>query len=251
MTPTTTYRNLAATGQTVTTDPCTPCPACGGLECLCRPRFFAGQLLTEADLNRLDHYIVAKNKLHNRYVHGWGVACGMEVVCSVCGDQVVVRAGYASESLRRRHRPVRRPDRRYLRPDYRMLPAAARRLLSPSPAARLSAKKQSSSGSSPFATTRRSPAACPLFEPRTHARRNAGVDHRMAVAAAPANPPRLLSVPRRRSASPSPSASHSSSLPTRRRRNRANSRVGPCSIAFSPVSPSSRQPFPLRPPAPT
>ena len=24
----------------------TPCPACGQLECLCRPRFFAGQLLT-------------------------------------------------------------------------------------------------------------------------------------------------------------------------------------------------------------
>jgi hypothetical protein len=97
MTPTMTYRNLAAaaTGKTVTTDPCTPCPACGGLECLCRPRFFAGQLLTEADLNRLDHYIVAKNKLHNRYVHGWGVACGMEVVCSTCGDQVIVRAGYA------------------------------------------------------------------------------------------------------------------------------------------------------------
>ena len=97
MTPTMTYRNLAAaaTGKTATTDPCTPCPACGGLECLCRPRFFAGQLLTEADLNRLDHYIVAKNKLHNRYVHGWGVACGMEVVCSACGDQVIVRPGYA------------------------------------------------------------------------------------------------------------------------------------------------------------
>ena len=96
MTPTMTYRNLAAaaTGKTATTDPCTPCPACGGLECLCRPRFFAGQLLTEADLNRLDHYIVAKNKLHNRYVHGWGVACGMEVLCRACGAQVVVRAGY-------------------------------------------------------------------------------------------------------------------------------------------------------------
>ena len=38
------------------------CPACGGLECLCRPRFFAGQLLTEEDLNRLEHYIIEKNK---------------------------------------------------------------------------------------------------------------------------------------------------------------------------------------------
>ena len=72
------------------------CPACGGLECLCRPRFFAGQLLTEEDLNRLDHYIVAKQKLHNRYLHGWGVVCGLDVVCDVCGKgSVIVRSGYA------------------------------------------------------------------------------------------------------------------------------------------------------------
>ncbi len=81
-----------------TCDPVPVCPACGGLECLCRPRFFAGQLLTEEDLNRLDHYIQAKNRLHNRYLHGWGVACGLEVVCGVCGpDQrhVIVKPGYA------------------------------------------------------------------------------------------------------------------------------------------------------------
>lgn len=83
--------------------PCQPapvCPACGGLECLCRPRFFAGQLLTEHDLNRLDDYIVAKNRLHNRYLVGWGVACGLEVVCSVCDPAgskgtVIVKSGYA------------------------------------------------------------------------------------------------------------------------------------------------------------
>ena len=40
---------------------CQPCPDCGGLECLCRPRFFAGQLLTEQDLNRLDRYITEKH----------------------------------------------------------------------------------------------------------------------------------------------------------------------------------------------
>jgi hypothetical protein len=70
------------------------CHACGGLECLCRPRFFAGQLLTDETLNRLEHYIVEKNKLHNRYLHGWGVVCGLEVVCSPC-NAVTVRAGYA------------------------------------------------------------------------------------------------------------------------------------------------------------
>src|SRR5579871_2668521 len=71
------------------------CPACGGLDCLCRPRFFAGQLLTEDDLNRLESYVVNKNKLHNRYLHGWGVVCGLEVVCDPCGAGVVVRSGYA------------------------------------------------------------------------------------------------------------------------------------------------------------
>jgi hypothetical protein len=82
-------------------DPCAEdckpvCPACGGLDCLCRPRFFPGQLLTDDDLNRLSRYIVDKNKLHNRYLHGWGVACGLEVTCDACDpQQVVVRTGYA------------------------------------------------------------------------------------------------------------------------------------------------------------
>src|SRR5438105_2411390 len=71
------------------------CPVCGGLECLCRPRFFAGQLITENDLNLLIHYLREKNKLHNRYLHGWGVVCGLEVVCSPCDGKVTVREGYA------------------------------------------------------------------------------------------------------------------------------------------------------------
>lgn len=74
---------------------CQPCPDCGGLECLCRPRFFAGQLLTEQDLNRLDHYIVEKNKLHNRHLVGWGVVCGLEVLCDQCDERVRVTPGYA------------------------------------------------------------------------------------------------------------------------------------------------------------
>ena len=74
-------------------EPCA-CPTCGGLECLCRPRFFAGQLLTDETFNSLDHYIIEKNKLHNRYLHGWGVVCGLEVVCGPC-NQVTVRPGYA------------------------------------------------------------------------------------------------------------------------------------------------------------
>ena len=72
--------------------PC--CPDCGALECLCRPRFFAGQLLSEQDLNRLDQYIKNKNRLHNRNQHGWGVVNGLFVLCDPC-DQVVVTEGYA------------------------------------------------------------------------------------------------------------------------------------------------------------
>jgi hypothetical protein len=71
------------------------CPVCRGLECLQRPRFFAGQLLTEAELNSQQDYILAKNRLHNRYLHGWGVVCGLEVVCNPCDGWVTVKPGYA------------------------------------------------------------------------------------------------------------------------------------------------------------
>jgi hypothetical protein len=71
------------------------CPACTGLQCLDRTRFFAGQLLTEADLNNDQSYWLAKSRLHNRYLFGWGVVCGMQVVCSPCEGWVTVKTGYA------------------------------------------------------------------------------------------------------------------------------------------------------------
>ena len=71
------------------------CPACGGLECLERPRFFAGQLLTEAELNSDQAYVLAKNRLHNRYLHGPGVVCGLEVACDACDGWVSIAPGYA------------------------------------------------------------------------------------------------------------------------------------------------------------
>jgi hypothetical protein len=71
------------------------CSDCGALKCLCRPRFFAGQLLTEQDLNRLDTYIREKGRLQNRHLHGWGVVNGLEVTCDPCGTAVVVGCGYA------------------------------------------------------------------------------------------------------------------------------------------------------------
>ncbi|HWI13256.1 MAG TPA: hypothetical protein VNT02_03350, partial [Burkholderiales bacterium] len=71
------------------------CPACAGLSCLERPRFFAGQLLTESELTGEQAYVIAKNRLHNRYLHGPGVVCGLQVVCGDCEGHVTVKAGYA------------------------------------------------------------------------------------------------------------------------------------------------------------
>jgi hypothetical protein len=72
------------------------CPVCQGLECLCRPRYFSGQLLTETELNAEQQYVVRKNQLHNLYLHGWGVVCGLVVSCHpTCEGWVRVSEGYA------------------------------------------------------------------------------------------------------------------------------------------------------------
>jgi len=61
-----------------------------------RPLFFAGQLLTEEDLQALSGYVSAKSRLHNRSFFGEGVACGFEVACHPCGEgKVIVRPGHA------------------------------------------------------------------------------------------------------------------------------------------------------------
>ena len=61
-----------------------------------RPRFFAGQLLTEDDLDLLGEYVVGKNRLHNRALWGPGVVCGLDVHCDPCGrGNLIVSPGYA------------------------------------------------------------------------------------------------------------------------------------------------------------
>ncbi|XVV15533.1 hypothetical protein ACQP2X_14670 [Actinoplanes sp. CA-131856] len=61
-----------------------------------RPRFFAGQLLTEDDLSLLADYVAGKNRLHNRTLHGPGVVDGLTVACDPCGGgTVAVRPGHA------------------------------------------------------------------------------------------------------------------------------------------------------------
>jgi hypothetical protein len=81
-------------GQTT----CQPavCPTCGGLQCFERPRYFCGQLLTDKDLDAAQRYVIEKNRLHNRYLVGAGVVCGLAVRCHPCDDtSVVVEPGYA------------------------------------------------------------------------------------------------------------------------------------------------------------
>lgn len=70
-------------------------PTCRGLVPTERPRYFAGQLLTEDDLRAEQEYVLAKNRLHNRFLHGWGVVCGLELGCGDCPGYVTVRPGYA------------------------------------------------------------------------------------------------------------------------------------------------------------
>lgn len=89
------YRRRQGTSVTTCAPPSPTCTTCGMLECVCRPRFFAGQVLNADDLNRLDAYIRAKHRLHNRQLHGWGVVNGLEVMCNPCGDGVAVGCGYA------------------------------------------------------------------------------------------------------------------------------------------------------------
>jgi hypothetical protein len=78
---------------------------CCDLECLVRPNFFCGQVLTDADLDAMVDWARTRFGLA-RYRHGWGVACGLDVTCShprggddCCPDPkgpvVYVNPGYA------------------------------------------------------------------------------------------------------------------------------------------------------------
>ena len=70
------------------------CPNAGIL----RPNFFAGQLLTEDDLQQITTYQNTKRRLTNRYVIGTGVVCGLEVAASSepnTPGMITVSPGYA------------------------------------------------------------------------------------------------------------------------------------------------------------
>ena len=62
-----------------------------------RPRFFPNQLLTHDSLQGLVDYVVGKNRMHNRFLFGDGVVCGLSVTCHhPCeSGKVLVAPGYA------------------------------------------------------------------------------------------------------------------------------------------------------------
>ena len=58
-----------------------------------RPHYFAGQLLGAEDLQREQDYHRNRSRLHNRFLHGWGVVAGLRV--SLDQGTVVVSPGIA------------------------------------------------------------------------------------------------------------------------------------------------------------
>lgn len=62
-----------------------------------RVSYFSGQLITADDMRAEQEYFRQKLRRHNRYLHGWGVVCGCEVIPNHNKDhpwQVRVSPGY-------------------------------------------------------------------------------------------------------------------------------------------------------------
>lgn len=90
---------------------------CCALHAPVRPRFFCGQLLTDADMMAFVDWTADKLRL-TRYRRGWGIVCGLDVRCdphpdrksgviispgyalSCCGDDIVVAEDYAYDLAR-------------------------------------------------------------------------------------------------------------------------------------------------------
>jgi hypothetical protein len=75
---------------------CAPCDeTCCELECAERPRFYCGQLLGEDDLTTLVDWTRVRLR-RNRYHHGWGIVCGLNVHCDPKNPTgVILGEGYA------------------------------------------------------------------------------------------------------------------------------------------------------------
>lgn len=60
-----------------------------------RNNFFYGKLMTVRDFELEQSYFIGKKKLLNRFLHGWGAICGLEVVPHECPKKVVLKPGIA------------------------------------------------------------------------------------------------------------------------------------------------------------
>jgi hypothetical protein len=83
---------------TMSSSSCGCTDACG----LERVRYFPRQLLTADDLNSEQQYFREKQRRHNRFMHGWGVACGADVKLAATKNkpyQVLICPGYVITPL--------------------------------------------------------------------------------------------------------------------------------------------------------
>ncbi len=65
-----------------------------------RNKYFSGKMMSEKDFQDEQDYFREKHKLHNRYLHGYGVVTGLEV--SISDDppgMVRVEPGYAIDRM--------------------------------------------------------------------------------------------------------------------------------------------------------
>jgi hypothetical protein len=73
-------------------------PACGAVAGE-RNRFFTGKFMAARDFSAEQDYFRSRHQLHNRLLHGWGIACGLEVTPhdnpDCAGRYVIVAPGIA------------------------------------------------------------------------------------------------------------------------------------------------------------
>ena len=60
-----------------------------------RNNYFYGKLMTVRDFDLEQSYFIEKRKLLNRYLHGRGAVCGLEIVPHECPGMVVLKPGIA------------------------------------------------------------------------------------------------------------------------------------------------------------
>ncbi len=60
-----------------------------------RVRYFPRQLLTAEDMQQEQRYFIEKQRRHNRYLHGWGIVWGLDVVLKSGSFSVTICPGYA------------------------------------------------------------------------------------------------------------------------------------------------------------